>query len=82
VPPEGVDAEQVRANLKKQFDIVVAGGQDQLSGKIFRLGHLGFVGDRDILAALAALEATLQRLGHSGAVGAGVSAAIAALGAS
>ncbi|NJK35380.1 MAG: alanine--glyoxylate aminotransferase family protein [Oscillatoriales cyanobacterium SM2_2_1] len=80
LPPAGVDAEKVRSHLKKHFDIVVAGGQDQLSGKIFRLGHLGFVADRDILAALAALEATLQQLGHAFPAGAGISAAIAQLG--
>ena len=76
VAPQGVDAEQIRAVLKKRFDIVMAGGQDHLNGKIFRIGHLGFVGDRDILAAVASLEATLQELGYQGFTpGAGVAAA-------
>lgn len=76
VAPTDVDAEQVRAVMKKRFDIVLAGGQDHLSGKIFRMGHLGFVSDRDILAAVAALEATLRELGYEGFTpGAGVAAA-------
>jgi len=76
VAPQGVDAEQIRAVLKKRFDIVMAGGQDHLNGKIFRIGHLGFVSDRDILAAVASLEATLQELGYQGFTpGAGVAAA-------
>jgi len=76
VAPVGVDAEQIRSVMKKQFDIALAGGQDHLKGKIFRIGHLGFVSDRDILTAIAALESTLQSLGYSGAVpGAGVAAA-------
>ncbi len=76
VAPTTVDAEQVRSVMKKKFDIVLAGGQDSLKGKIFRIGHLGFVCDRDILTAIAALEATIVELGHTGATpGAGVAAA-------
>ncbi|MGL5083815.1 MAG: pyridoxal-phosphate-dependent aminotransferase family protein [Microcoleaceae cyanobacterium] len=75
-PGAAVDAEQVRAVIKKQFDIALAGGQDALSGKIFRIGHLGFVSDRDILSAIAALEGTLKSLGYEGFTpGAGVTAA-------
>jgi len=76
VLPAQVDAEQIRAILKKQFDIAVAGGQDHLKGKLFRLGHLGFVSDRDVLSAIAALEAALQALGYeSYSPGAGTIAA-------
>ncbi len=78
VMPTSVDAEKVRSVMKKKFDIVLAGGQDALKGKIFRIGHLGFVSDRDILTAIGALEATLIELGATGvAPGAGVAAAAA-----
>ncbi len=76
VAPVGVEAEQIRAIMKKEFDIALAGGQDHLKGKIFRMGHLGFVNERDILAAVSALETTLVKLGYQGAtLGAGVAAA-------
>ena len=76
VAPDGVDAEQIRAILKKKFDIALAGGQDHLKGKIFRIGHLGFVSDRDILSAIASLEVALRELGYEGFTpGAGVAAA-------
>jgi aspartate aminotransferase-like enzyme len=76
VAPTTVEAEKIRSVMKKKFDIVLAGGQDDLSGKIFRIGHLGFVCDRDILTAVSALEATLIELGHTGFTsGAGVAAA-------
>ncbi len=76
VAPTQVEAEQVRSTMKKHYDIVLAGGQDHLKGKIFRIGHLGFVAERDILAAIAALEASLVELGYSGfTAGAGVAAA-------
>jgi aspartate aminotransferase-like enzyme len=64
VAPVSVESEQIRAVMKKRFDISLAGGQDHFKGKIFRIGHLGFVSDRDILAAIGALEATLRELGY------------------
>ena len=81
VAPEGIDAEQLRKTVKEKFDILLAGGQDHLKGQVFRIGHLGYVCDRDVLTAVAAIEATLQSLGlHKGSMGAGVTAASAALG--
>lgn len=76
VAPTGVEAEQIRSTLKKQFDIALAGGQDHLKGKIFRIGHLGFVSERDILTVISSLEVTLRELGYEGATpGAGSAAA-------
>ena len=80
VAPEGIDAEQLRKAVKEKFDILLAGGQDHLKGQVFRIGHLGYVCDRDVLTAIAAIESTLQSLGlHKGSMGAGVAAASAAL---
>jgi aspartate aminotransferase-like enzyme len=76
VAPVSVESEQIRAVMKKRFDISLAGGQDDYKGKIFRIGHLGFVSDRDILAAIGALEATLRELSYESlAPGAGIAAA-------
>ncbi len=76
VAPVSVESEQIRSVMKKRFDIVLAGGQDDFKGKIFRIGHLGFVSDRDILAAIGAIEATLRELGYESMTpGAGVAAA-------
>jgi len=75
VIPDRVDAEAVRSAMKKRFDIALAGGQDHLKGKIFRIGHLGFVSDRDILTAISALEAVLPDLGYEFTPGAGLAAA-------
>lgn len=76
MPPAEVDAQKVRTLMKKRFDIALADGQDHLKGKIFRIGHLGFVCDRDILAAISSLEVVLLELGYEGFTpGAGVAAA-------
>lgn len=76
VAPQGIEADQVRTIMKKRFDIALAGGQDHLKNKIFRIGHLGFVSDRDILSAISSLEVTLRELGYENYTpGAGVAAA-------
>ena len=74
VVPKEVDAEKIRSIMKNRFDIALAGGQDHYKGKMFRMGHLGFVSDRDILCAIGALEATLKEIGYA-APGSGVEAA-------
>lgn len=79
VAPNGIDAESLRKEVKNRFDILLAGGQDHLKGKVFRIGHLGFVADRDVLTAVAAIEATLQSLGLNGASSTGAGVAAAAL---
>ena len=80
VAPDGIDAEQLRKAVKDRFDILLAGGQDHLKGKVFRIGHLGYVCDRDVLTAISAIEATLISLClHRGSMGAGVDDAAEAL---
>jgi aspartate aminotransferase-like enzyme len=80
VAPKGIDAELIRKVVKNRFQILLAGGQDHLKGEVFRIGHLGFVCDRDILCAVAAIEAALMELGAApNQMGAGVAAAAAAL---
>ena len=59
VSPQNIDAEKIRKIIKNKYDILLAGGQDHLKGKVFRIGHLGFVNDRDIITAIAAIETTL-----------------------
>ncbi len=80
LPPVGISVPDIRAGMKKDFDIVVANGQNQLKDKIFRMGTLGFVSDRDLIMAVGSLEAVLYKLGHKFELGAGVRTVIQALG--
>ena len=59
---EDLDAENFRKIIKNKYDILLAGGQDHLKGKIFRIGHLGYVNDRDIISVIAAIGNTLVDL--------------------
>jgi len=77
IKTEGMDAEEFRKTIKKNFDILLAGGQDHLKGKIFRVGHLGYVNDRDIITVVSAISNTLLNLGKITAQQAGDSLVIA-----
>jgi serine---pyruvate transaminase len=71
LPPEGIaDASLVVKRLREVHGMVVAGGQDQLKGKIFRVGHMGAYDLGDILAMLGALEEISAALGKPGRGGA------------
>ena len=63
IKTEGIDAEEFRKKIKNNFDILLAGGQDHLKGEIFRVGHLGYVNDRDIITVVSAISNTLLELG-------------------
>ena len=79
LPPDGVSVPDIRSGLKKDYDIIVANGQNDLKDKIFRMGTLGFVSERDVLTAVASLEAVLYKLGYKFELGTGVKAAIEAM---
>jgi aspartate aminotransferase-like enzyme len=74
-PPPGIAVKDIRNELERRYGIESAGGQDQLKGKIFRLGHMGYVDEMDTVLAIAALEQVLYKLGHKFELGAGVTAA-------
>jgi aspartate aminotransferase-like enzyme len=72
--PAGVDGQDIVKVLRGR-GVTIAGGQDHVKGKIFRLAHLGYAGDFDVLTGLAALEMALAQLGYDLAGRSGVSAA-------
>jgi len=77
--PEDLDWKAFNGKLRA-LGLVVAGGQGNLKGKIFRIGHLGHVTVPDILNAMAVLEQALLDLGRPVQPGAAVEAAqVAAL---
>lgn len=60
MPPAGKSVGDIRSGLKSRFGITVANGQKELKDKLFRIGHLGYQSERDVLTTLAALEAVLN----------------------
>ena len=75
VAPRGIDSEAVLSTYSTSHNITIAGGQGEMKGQVFRLGHMGYVGYFDVVTALAALEQVLAELGHPVDFGASVRAA-------
>jgi serine---pyruvate transaminase len=73
--PEGIDADTISDRIRGDFGCVIAPGQGPLKGKVFRIGHFGYFSELDIIRGLAALEMTLERLGHPVKRGAAVASA-------
>jgi len=73
--PVGIDGEQIVKTLKSKYGIWVAGGQAELKGKAFRIAHLGYMVDTDVLMTISALEMALVELGVNVNQGAGIAAA-------
>lgn len=73
--PEGIDGDAITSLVREKFGIVFAPGQDKWKGKVFRIGHLGYLSPADVLQAMAALEMCLDELGYPVKQGSGVAAA-------
>jgi len=60
---EGLDIKKLVKVMREEHQIVLAGGQQSLEGKIFRIGHLGWVTEDDIAAVISALKVALPKAG-------------------
>lgn len=71
--PEGIEAKELLGTLRTDYNVVIAGGQGSLDGKIMRIGHMGQVPMTDLDEALGSLKAGLDKVGfqpnYSGARG-------------
>ena len=60
--PQGLDGSSIIKELRENHQIVLAGGQGTLNGKIFRIGHMGLTAEKDIDHVVDALRAVLPSL--------------------
>ncbi|HYR80007.1 MAG TPA: alanine--glyoxylate aminotransferase family protein [Candidatus Dormibacteraeota bacterium] len=72
--PEGLDGGKLVKFLRDSLGVSIQGGQDQMKGKLVRIGHMGFLSPFDMLIAVGALEMGLQQIGAKFELGAGVAA--------
>lgn len=75
VAPDGIAPKRIRSLLLDKYGVVLAGGQGKLQETVFRIGHLGYVNETDIITTLAALGASLHELGLKVDLGAALDAA-------
>ncbi|MEW5937756.1 MAG: alanine--glyoxylate aminotransferase family protein [Candidatus Thermoplasmatota archaeon] len=62
--PKGIKDKEFRGTLRDRYGVIVAGAQDHIKGKVFRIGHMGICAFSDLLATFGGIEATLHRLGY------------------
>jgi aspartate aminotransferase-like enzyme len=72
--PEGLSDDDIRGEMKRKYGILVAGGQGQVKGKIFRIGHMGNVDYLELISVFSALELVLKKAGHDMKLGSGLRA--------
>jgi len=73
--PAGIDGEKLVKTMRDTYGVTIAGGQSELKGKVFRIAHMGYIEEFDIIVGIACLEKVLQQMGYKFALSAGVKAA-------
>jgi aspartate aminotransferase-like enzyme len=63
--PESIDSKALLKILREEDQVVFGGGQQQLEGKIFRVGHLGFFEEVDLVEAMDKMEMRLRDTGFT-----------------
>ena len=72
--PAGLDGAALVKRMRDELGVGIAGGQDELKGKIFRIAHMGYMYEFDLIIAVSALEMMLSTLGYKVELGRGVRA--------
>jgi len=62
--PKGMDGQRIVSLAREKYRATIAGGQEHLKGKIFRLSHMGYVDIFDVFTALEITELVLRELGY------------------
>lgn len=76
--PDGIDDAALRNHMRSRYGVMISGGYGSISGKLFRLGHMGITAHpTTIIAQIGVLERSLADLGHDVRLGTGVGAALA-----
>lgn len=73
--PDGLDSDEVIARARDRFNLTLGIGLGPLKGRVLRLGHLGALGELEVLAMLAGTELALRECGYPLTLGSGVAAA-------
>jgi len=73
--PRGLDSSDIVKAFRNHFGAVVANGQGEMKGQLFRIAHLGYYDYLDTIAAIGALEHVLAEVGCKVELGAGLRAA-------
>ncbi|MEW5758577.1 MAG: alanine--glyoxylate aminotransferase family protein [Candidatus Omnitrophota bacterium] len=63
--PQNIDGEKLVKIMRDEYGVTIAGGQDEMKGKIFRIAHMGYINEYDLVLGISCLETVLHRLGYT-----------------
>ncbi len=72
--PDSVDGGKLVKTIRDDLGVTLAGGQEHLKGKIFRIAHMGYCNQYDVIVGIAAVEEGFKKLGYDLKTGEGVKA--------
>ncbi|MFA5429700.1 MAG: alanine--glyoxylate aminotransferase family protein [Candidatus Omnitrophota bacterium] len=73
--PSGIDGEKLVKTMRDTYGVTIAGGQDEMKGKLIRIAHMGYIEEFDIIVGISCLEKVLNKMGYKFILGSGVKAA-------
>lgn len=73
--PEGIDGEKLVKTMRDTYGVTIAGGQDELKGKVIRIAHMGYIEEFDMIMGISCLEKVLTQMGYKFELGQGIKAA-------
>ena len=73
--PTAIDGEKLVKIMRDTYGVTIAGGQGEMKGQIFRIAHMGYIEEFDIIVGISCLEKVLHQMGYQFELGAGVKAA-------
>jgi len=73
VSPENIKSSDIIKALRSEYGLSIAGGQAEFKDKIFRIAHMGWISEKDLIECFSLLEKVLVNLGYEFKQGASVS---------
>ncbi|MDE1903006.1 MAG: aminotransferase class V-fold PLP-dependent enzyme [Alphaproteobacteria bacterium] len=61
--PDGTNADEVRKTILERFDVALGAGLGKVTGKVFRIGHLAYINETQLIGTLAGVELGLAASG-------------------
>lgn len=65
VAPAGINAKDIVKKMRKEYGVSIAAGQGELEQKIFRIAHMGWINEQDLIMCFSLLEKVLRDLGYT-----------------
>lgn len=71
--PQEIKSTEIVKILRKKYGLSIAGGQAEVKDKIFRIAHMGWINEQDLIACFSLLEKVLRELGYKFKIGSSLS---------